>query len=489
MRQTNRYGLHVIHVFLALFLVLSCPVLAAGYSDPQNRFSLETPRDWQVRTHEDGVPEAVLEALAGHPSLTILSKEVADAETLAMQPANYERIVGAMDEDIIVVKMNEESVEIAGHPAVQRTYVVIGQRGTRARIFATYIKVGSLSLSITATASERGFSRIEPLFSGSLQTLRFSSSLTEAGGVPPSPAKSRSSARAAERQEIEEAFRQGAISREEYVRRKARLAFDEATPESPETQESHQLAYRVQPGNEFTTHIVMAGRMVTEDLGQGGGAGSENALKYELESVQSVLPADKPDTFITRITTKPENVVILVDGIRQDAGLGAFPETAIEMTRQGDIIGLDDRAQRHEASAEGGLLTLMGVRNSFPRLPDRAVRVGERWDLLPSHAEEGFEGSVHFIGLQNVQGLQCAVLHVHSRLPLTLPRELAEGFAREGVDFQGWIETDMEQCFALDMGWPIRGEGHTAYDTKSIKDGETVSHTTFHLDVSFEVPL
>ena len=472
----NKPSLHVILVLLVLLPVLAGPVPAAGYSDPQNRFSLDTPKDWKIRTHEDGIRKAVMEALGGVPSVTILARDVPATETLETQPSQYERIAGSVGADIIVVKMSEESVELAGHPALQRMYAVMGLRGKRARILATFVKVGPLSLTIAATAGKQGFSRNASLVRKSLQTLRFSSSLTKAGRIPPSAEQS-ASPDEAKRQAIQD------------VRRKAYQAFHEEMPDRPEGQERLRLSYRVRPGNEFRVHMVMAGRMVAGTPGRDEEAVSENALKYELESVQSVLSADEPGTFRVRFTTRPETVAMLVDGVQQDAGRTVFPDMTVRMTRQGEIFGLDDRARRHGVSADAGRLALMGVRNFFPRFPDREVSIGDRWDLLPSPAENGVEGFVRFIGIQEVQGQRCAVLHVHSRLPMTLPGDLEQGFGREGVRFEGWVETDMTQWFALDMGWPIMGDGQSVYETSLMKDGETVSRTTFHFDVNFEIPL
>lgn len=273
----------------------------------------------------------------------------------------------------------------------------------------------------------------------------------------------------------------------EGARRSTSVAVQEERLERAERHEGIVLGYHVRPGDEFRARIVMAGRMFTELPGQEEAAASENAFEYELESFQTVHPGDEPGTFVTRIVTVPVRSVMFVDGVPQDVEPAVFPEMTIGMTRKGDVVGFNELVQERMGATNGRAAGFMGIRNSFPRLPDREVRIGDRWPLLRSPAEEGSDGFVEFVELREEHGVECAVLHVSSMVPVTLPRDLEERLAHDGVHVSGTLETDSTQCFALDMGWPIQGEGRSVHETTLVQDGETVSHTALHLEIGFEV--
>ena len=154
-----------------LILIVLCQPPVAGYTDLQQRFSLEPPKGWQVQMDKSGV--ATFMAPDGVTALIIFPKRVSESTTLDTLPLAYERLLKEAQPGVSVELLEGMSFEIAGQPALQRVYAIKRGPGERARAMVTFIKVGKLSLTLAATTSEKEFAEYKQVFLKSLQTLRF----------------------------------------------------------------------------------------------------------------------------------------------------------------------------------------------------------------------------------------------------------------------------------------------------------------------------
>jgi hypothetical protein len=122
---------------------------------------------------EDSSGVASFTSPDGITSLIILPTKLSQTETLDTIPSVYEQLLKESQAGISVEIARQKRVEIAGQPALQRWYIVERDEGGSFRAMAAFIKIGQLSLTIAAIASETGFAEVEPVLQACLRTLRF----------------------------------------------------------------------------------------------------------------------------------------------------------------------------------------------------------------------------------------------------------------------------------------------------------------------------
>ena len=213
----------VIGAFLVVILFVMCQPLLAEYMDPEQRFSLKPPEGWQVRALEDESGIAVFKAPDGVTSFMVLPLVAPESATLDDMPSKYEQLLKDAQPEISLKVLEETRVEISGQLALQREYIIERGAGERARMMATFIKMGDLSLTLAGTTlGEREFAKFKPVFQECIQTLRFA----EAGRtLTPllSPELKLAPEIQAKLNLLEQAYRAGILTDREYTIKKEGL--------------------------------------------------------------------------------------------------------------------------------------------------------------------------------------------------------------------------------------------------------------------------
>jgi hypothetical protein len=473
----------VTETLLMLVLIVLCQPLLAEYVDRQQRFSLNPPEGWQAEVDESGT--AIFIAPDGVSSLIILPGEAAESTTLDALPSAYEQLLKDAQPGVSVEMLREERVRLAGQLALQRKYSIRRGAEKRATAMVTFIKVGRLSLTLAATATEAGFAEIEPALRACLQTLRFPA---VRGEPAPSPSPVVQPAREiqAKLKALEQARRAGILGDEEYTRKKDELVRQqEKIREVPTPMEALQLRYNVQPGDEFRTRVAIEGKMATEVFQMGGVRGSEELLTYELTSVQKIESVAEDGTFVARIEPIPGTVTMSIDGKPQEVDPELLPEVLLRMTRLGEVVELKYLTASTEIALGREIFDFTGISNTFPIFPEEEIEIGDSWELTPTTRDTGLEGTAKLLGFERVQGYECAIIQIRSSKPISIPEELKGSFARQGLSVNGKIEIDVTQFSELEKGWPLNGSGNTIYEATLFKNGEEISRTMYSFHVSF----
>ena len=174
----------VIGTFSVLFLLVLCQPLLAEYTDPQGRFSMQPPDGWQARTLDDESGIVVFKEPDGVTSLMVLPV-VAESATLEGMPSEYEQLMKEAQPGVTLKVLEETRVAISGQQALRREYVIERGVGERAKTMATFIKLGNLSLTLAGTCGEEEFAKFKPVFSKSMQSLRFTETSRALTSVSP----------------------------------------------------------------------------------------------------------------------------------------------------------------------------------------------------------------------------------------------------------------------------------------------------------------
>lgn len=199
---------------LMMFGVAICPHVAAGYTDPQQRFSLETPTGWQVQTPPDESGVSAFASPDGRAKFIILPLPLPESATMADLVSAYEQFVRETQAGIKLVLEKETTVEVAGQSALRREYRVETGDEKPGKVMTTFIKTGDQSLTLHASArTEAEFVTFEPIFRRCLGSLRF-----QAGGDPGGASDVDSKLKS-----LEAAYQAGILSDAEYARKKSEL--------------------------------------------------------------------------------------------------------------------------------------------------------------------------------------------------------------------------------------------------------------------------
>ena len=147
--------------------------MLSAYTDPQMRFSLKPPEGWQVEVTDTESGTASLAAPDGGTFILILPEEVPEASDLRGLATRYEKLLRKTRPGMSVELLEEGRAEIGRQPALLRYYALEGTDDRRARVMATFVKRGSLSLTIAATVSDEKFAELRPVLQACFRTLRF----------------------------------------------------------------------------------------------------------------------------------------------------------------------------------------------------------------------------------------------------------------------------------------------------------------------------
>jgi hypothetical protein len=247
-----------------------------------------------------------------------------------------------------------------------------------------------------------------------------------------------------------------------------------------------QLRYRVRAGDRFNLHVTLRGTVTTQTADR---PPTQRNVYYELDAVQTIEGAEAGDAFTVRVQPLPERARLLVDGQAQAVDRTMLPASITRMSRQGEILALQYGAREGTGPIPASLIPITGLMNALPALPARRVSAGARWPLLPKAAEPGFRGDAALSGFEVVQQRECARLEIHSANSSALDRQLVDTLASQGFGLEGRTQVDSELYFAVDVGWPVAGTGHTVYEAVLKREKRVVSLTRYDFQTRFEVRL
>jgi len=196
---------------------LAEPIVGAQYTEPQGRFSLDTPQDWVVLTVADGSSVPILSDPAGKASLIVLVGETPGTQGLDALPGGYEGLLRASRADVSLTPTGDTRLQLAGQPALQRRYRVHGPTTTPRILWATFVQAGPLSLALVAGALEADFASFEQAFQQCVQSLLFSAAPQSSGVRPDAALRGRTQALVA-------AAQAGLLSESESARLTSQLA-------------------------------------------------------------------------------------------------------------------------------------------------------------------------------------------------------------------------------------------------------------------------
>lgn len=246
-----------------------------------------------------------------------------------------------------------------------------------------------------------------------------------------------------------------------------------------------QLRYNVQPGDAFEMHITLEGKIVTEVYRQQGVDEAEKLVKYELATMQKVESIEEEGILVVRMDPIPETVSISVDGNPLHIEGEVIPKTIFRMTKLGEIVEMQYLTPLNRILLGPEVFDFTSITHVFPKYPEETIEIGSRWRQSPAVPETGIEGVINLVGIEEINGLPCAIIQIHSSMPISFPNEQEKGLTRQGLRLQGRIEKNMELSIGLETGWPLSGNGKMNYMVTLFRDEEKLSQTIYNLDVSF----
>lgn len=244
-----------------------------------------------------------------------------------------------------------------------------------------------------------------------------------------------------------------------------------------------ELRYRVSPDDDIRAHMVIEGA-VTTITGQGGREAT-TPFRYALEATQEISEENQTGIFTLIIAPIPETVDLTFDGQPPTSGEVPIPSVRLGMTRLGEIVEVEYILGDETYSLDDLPNSLPSLHSIFIALPQRSVDVGERWELTPFSSGPGTQGFAELRSFVEIEGSAAAEIFTAGQAAVTVPSELEEIYAEQGLTVDGTTTTELTIFFSLDHGWPMMSEGVTSMNVSLSLGEEVLQQVTYEFNISY----